>query len=79
MGSNICKSHLAPHPSFPLLPVYRPDDKTVIKAKCTSDAVCSGSLKQKVNSFLSLVVCAEVDTKEMGADGHKFGFGLEFE
>jgi hypothetical protein len=51
----------------------------VIKAKCTSDAVCSGSLKQRVNSFLKLLVCAEVDTKEMGADGHKFGFGLEFE
>jgi hypothetical protein len=58
---------------------HRPDDNTIIKAKCTSDAVCSGSLKQRVNSFLKFIVCAEVDTKEMGADGHKFGFGLEFE
>jgi hypothetical protein len=32
-----------------------------------------------VNSFLKFVACAEIDTKELGADGHKFGFGLEFE
>lgn len=51
----------------------------MIKLKYNSDAIFSGSIKQKVNSFLQFVACVEIDTKEMGADGHKFGLGLDFE
>ena len=58
---------------------FRPDENTVIKLKYNSDAICSGSIKQKVNSFLQFIACVEIDTKEMGTDGQKFGLGLDFE
>mmetsp|Transcript_16343 Transcript_16343/g.24638 ORF Transcript_16343/g.24638 Transcript_16343/m.24638 type:complete len:286 (-) Transcript_16343:137-994(-) len=56
-----------------------PDEQTVVKGKMNSDAVFAASLRQKVSDYLHLIVCAEVDAKETGHEGHKFGLGMEFE
>ncbi len=57
----------------------KPDANTVVKAKIDSTALLSCSFKQMVAKRLSLTLCGEVDMKDMSADSHKFGCGIEFE
>ncbi len=55
------------------------DENTVIKAKVDSAALLSSSFRQRVAPRMHLTLCAEVDMKDMSADTHKFGLGLDFE
>lgn len=67
------------HQSLAIAMKWMPDQQTVVKGKVDSDAIFSASFRQRLSKFLQLTFCAEVDGKEMGAEGHKFGIGLEFE
>jgi hypothetical protein len=67
------------HQSLAIAMRWKPDQQTVVKGKVDSDAIFSASFRQRLSKFLQLTFCAEVDGKEMGAEGHKFGIGLEFE
>mmetsp|Transcript_16776 Transcript_16776/g.25209 ORF Transcript_16776/g.25209 Transcript_16776/m.25209 type:complete len:292 (-) Transcript_16776:82-957(-) len=59
--------------------IYRPDAFTEVKSRIDSDAIVSASIKQRITDVMQLTLCAEVDAKEFGLDGHKFGVGLQFE
>ena len=65
--------HTGKVPNQPLTsfvcPPFRPDDRTTVKGKVNSDAIISGSLRQRVSQFLELIVCAEVCVPKGGGRG----------
>jgi len=55
------------------------DEKSSVKCKLDTNALLFTSYEQRMNDYVKLTACAQVDVSDWSADSHKFGFGLHID